>query len=229
MTTTVIIDAIVVIILVAFTIYGAKRGLLRTLAGLVIVVVALVGAAMIAATFSSPVTKLVTPILQEHMTAQVEDAMAAQTDEVSETDDESRIEELLTQLGLDEDVRKSMVEKAQESIRNTGASIAAAIVESLVYAFVHGLLFILAFLALMLLLKVLVGAMGIVMKLPVLHGLNALGGGLLGLVEGMLMLFLAVWVARRLGVSFETEALAEAHILHIFTNNTPLGLLSFLQ
>ena len=62
-----------------------------------------------------------------------------------------------------------------------------------------------------------------------LHGLNALGGGLIGLIEGALLLFLAVWVLRRLGVSFETETLAEAHILRIFTTNTPLSVLSFLQ
>ena len=79
------------------------------------------------------------------------------------------------------------------------------------------------------LLHVLVGAMGLVFKLPGLRGLNALGGGLLGLTEGALLLFLAVWVLRRLGVSFETETLAEAHILRIFTTNTPLSVLSFLQ
>ena len=36
-------------------------------------------------------------------------------------------------------------------------------------------------------------------------------------------------VLRRLGVSFETEALASAHILRIFTSNTPLSVLTFLR
>ena len=45
----------------------------------------------------------------------------------------------------------------------------------------------------------------------------------------LLLLFLAVWLARRLGVSFETETMAETYILRIFTVNTPLSLLSFLQ
>ena len=44
-----------------------------------------------------------------------------------------------------------------------------------------------------------------------------------------LLLFLVVWVLRRLGVSFETEALASAHILQIFTSNTPLSVLTFLR
>ena len=85
------------------------------------------------------------------------------------------------------------------------------------------------FVLLMLLLHVLLGAMGLVMKLPGLNLLNTVGGGLLGLIEGATLLFLAVWVGRRLGISFETELLAEAHILRIFTTHTPLSVLSFLQ
>ena len=54
MTTPVIIDIIVAAVLLGFTAYGARRGLLQTMAGLVIVVVALVGAGIIAATFSGP-------------------------------------------------------------------------------------------------------------------------------------------------------------------------------
>lgn len=228
MTTPVIIDAIVVIILVAFTIYGAKRGMLRTLAGLLIVVVALVGAGMLAATLAAPVTRFAAPLLEEHIAERVGDAIETQAGEAA-VEADFPLEDLLALLGLDEEMCDSLAQQAQESVQDTGASIAAAVVESMMYSFVYGILFILAFLALLVLLKVLVGAMGFVMKLPVLHGLNALGGAALGLIEGVLLLFLAVWVARRLGVSFETEALAEAHILRIFTTNTPLSLLSFLQ
>ena len=56
MTTPVIIDAIVVVILVGFCLFGARRGLFQALAGLVTMVVALVGAGIIAASFSGPVT-----------------------------------------------------------------------------------------------------------------------------------------------------------------------------
>ena len=231
MTTAVIIDAIVVVLLLAFAIRGARQGLVRALAGLVMVIVALVGAGMIAATFSGPAARLAAPVIQKHITSRVEEAMAVQTGSApeEETGKEPRVEDLLALLGLDEDVRSSLAEQAEERIRDTGASIVSAVVESMVGSVAYGVLFILAFLLLLLMLHVLVGAMDLVMKLPLLHGLNTLGGGALGLVEGALVLFLAVWAARRLGVSFETEALAEAHILRIFTTNTPLSLLSFLH
>ena len=231
MTTAVIIDAIVVVLLLAFAIRGARQGLVRALAGLVMVIVALVGAGMIAATFSGPAARLAAPVIQKHITSRVEEAMAVQTGSApeEETGEEPRVEDLLALLGLDEDVRSSLADQAEERIRDTGASIVSAVVESMVGSVAYGVLFILSFLLLLLMLHVLVGAMDLVMKLPLLHGLNTLGGGALGLVEGALVLFLAVWAARRLGISFETEALAEAHILRIFTTNTPLSLLSFLH
>ena len=230
MTTGVIIDAIVVVVLLAFAIWGARQGLVRALAGLVMVIVALVGAGMIAATFSGPAARLAAPVIQKHITSRVEEAMAVQTDSTpEEVGEEPRVEDLLVLLGLDEDVRGSLAEQAEEQIRDAGASIVSAVVESMVGSVAYGVLFILSFLALLLMLHVLVGAMDLVMKLPLLHGLNTLGGGALGLIEGTLVLFLAVWAARRLGISFETEALAEAHILRIFTTNTPLSLLSFLH
>ena len=235
MTTPVIIDIVVAAVLLGFAVYGGKRGLFRALSGLLAVVVALVGAGIIAATFTTPVTKVVTPLIAGHIEEKVENAMAVQTADSgvqmpeADTEDPSAIQDLLAILGLDDEVRSRLAEQVQEKVRDTGASIAAAVVESMARSFIYGTLYILSFAVLLLLMKVLIGAMDLVLKLPLLRGLNTLGGAAVGLVEGALLLFLAVWVLRRLGVSFESEALAEAHILRIFTANTPLGVLSHLQ
>ncbi len=235
MTTPVIIDIVVAAVLLGFAVYGGKRGLFRALSGLLAVVVALVGAGIIAATFTTPVTKVVTPLIAGHIEEKVENAMAVQSAgsgvqmPEADTEDPSAIQDLLAILGLDDEVRSRLAEEVQEKVRDTGASIAAAVVESMARSFIYGTLYILSFAVLLLLMKVLIGAMDLVLKLPLLRGLNTLGGAAVGLVEGALLLFLAVWVLRRLGVSFESEALAEAHILRIFTANTPLGVLSHLQ
>ena len=235
MTTPVIMDAIVVIILMVAVIYGAKRGLLQSLAGLVIVVMALAGAGIAAGTFTEPVSDFVAPMVEAKAAEKLETAIEEQLSEV-EWDlfeesgaDSNQIGMLLELLGLDREVRESLTERAETAIRDTGATVASAVVQSLVRTVIHGVLFVLTFLLLLILLKVLVGAMNLVLKLPGLRGLTALGGAAIGLVEGVLLLFLAIWVARRLGVSFETAPLSEAHILQIFTTNTPLGLLLFLR
>lgn len=231
MTTPVIIDAIVVILLVGSTAYGARRGLLRALAGLLIAVMALVGAGMIAATFSGPAAKLAAPVIGKRIARQVDDAMAVQAEsaQIPEEDGEFQIEDLLELLGMDEAMRDSLAERARETVRDTGVSLATAVVESIAQSIIYGVLYILSFVALMALLHVLARAMDLIMKLPGLHGMNALGGGVLGLIEGALLLFLAVWAARRLGMSFEAEPWTEAHIFRIFTTHTPLSVLSFLQ
>lgn len=235
MTTPAIIDIVVAAVLLGFAVYGGKRGLFRALSGLLAVVVALVGAGIIAATFTPPVTKVVTPLIAGRIEEKVESAMAVQSAgggvqmPEADTEDPSAIQDLLALLGLDDEVRSQLAEEVQEKVRDTGASIAAAVVESMARSFIYGTLYILSFAALLLLMKVLIGAMDLVLKLPLLRGLNTLGGAAVGLVEGALLLFLAVWVLRRLGVSFESDALAEAHILRIFTENTPLSVLSHLQ
>lgn len=233
MTTPVIIDITVAAVLVGFVIYGGSRGLVRSLAGLVAVVIALVGAGIAAATFTPPAAEYVTPLIAEKIEERVEEAVASRTDEVQmpevEVAEDLSVGELLALLGLDEEVRGQLSEQAETAMRDTGAAVVEAVVESVAYSFIYGALYILVFLLLLLLVHVLIGAMDLVMKLPGLNLLNALGGALVGLVEGALLLFLAVWVLRRLGVSFETEALAEAHILRIFAANTPLGVLSHLQ
>lgn len=236
MTTPVIIDAIAAAVLVGFALWGAGRGLFRSLTGLLSVIVALVGAGLIAGALAAPAARLAGPLVEEHIRGQVDEAMEIQSSQQVEMpeleieeDDGFAIEDLLALMGLDEDVRESLLGDIQEKAVDTGVSVAAAIVESVVQSLLYGVLFLLSFLALMLLLKLAVGAMDLVLKLPGLHLLNALGGAVIGLAEGALLAFLAIWIARRLGVSFDTEMVAQTHILHFFTTNTPLSALSFLR
>lgn len=237
MTTPVIIDAIAAAVLVGFAIWGAQRGLFRSLTGLLTVIVALVGAGLIAGALAAPAARLAGPLVEERIRGQVDEAMEVRSSqqvempelEIEDTDSGFAIEDLLALMGLDEDVRESLLGDIREKAVDTGVSVAAAIVESVVQSLLYGALFLLSFLALMLLLKLAVGAMDLVLKLPGLHLLNALGGAVIGLAEGALLAFLAIWIARRLGVSFETETVAQTHILHVFTTNTPLSALSFLR
>lgn len=234
MTTPVIIDAIAAAVLAGFALWGARRGLLRSLTGLLAVVVALVGAGLIAGALAAPAARLAGPLIEEQIRRQVDDALAVQSSQQVEMpeleeDGEFEIADLLVLMGLDEDVRRSLTEEIREKAVDTGVDVAAAVVESVVQSLLYGALFLLSFLLLMLLLKLAIGAMDLVMKLPGFRLLNALGGAAVGLIEGVLLAFLTVWVLRRLGISFDKALVAQTHILHFFTTNTPLSALSFLR
>ena len=229
MSAPVIMDIAAAAVLLLFLILGARAGLIRSLAGLVIVVVALVGAGMIAATFADPAAKLAAPMIEKAMTQKVEEAITAETGMLDTERADPEIGELLSMLGLDEEVKENITNRAEQTIRDTGASVISAVVEGLCRSVIYGLLYIFAFLGLWLLLHVLAKAMDLLARLPGLSTLNALGGAALGLVKGVLVLFLAIWAARRLGVSFETEEVAQTYILQFFATHTPLSMLSLLQ
>ena len=231
MTTPVIIDVIVAAILLSAVFWGAHRGLFRALAGLAAVIAALVGAAVIANALAAPAARLVAPLIQSGIESRVEEAMARQEVQMPEADVEGdfSVEELLSLLGLDADVREELAGQAQEKLQDTGVSLAVAVVESLAESVLYAALFFLAFVLLTLLLKLLVRTLDAVLRLPGLNLLNTLGGAVVGGVEGILFLFLAIWLLRRFGVSFETETVSETHILRFFTTHTPLDMLSFLE
>lgn len=237
MTTPVIIDAVAVAILAFFVLWGAHQGLLRSLAGLLTIVVALVGAGLIAGALADSAARLAGPLVEERIRTQVDEAITAQSSQKVEMpeldveggDEEFDIQDLLALMGLDQDVRDSLTEEIQEKAVDAGTTIAAAAVESVVRSVLYGVVFLLSFLALTVLLKLAIGALDLVAKLPGLHLLNTLGGAAAGLIQGVVLAFLAIWIARRLGVSFETETVAQTHILHFFTTNTPLSALSFLR
>lgn len=229
----VIIDVALLCVLLGFTFYGAHRGLFRALAGLLIVVLALVGAGLFAKTLAQPAVDLLTPVIEKSITKRVDAALSDQPERPQmpelNGEEDSPVEELLRRMGLDPIAVNSIAERAEEKLVETGTSLVTAVVESMMYSILYGILFILSFLALLLALRLLAKAMDLVLKLPVLHGLNRLGGAAAGLLEGSLLVFLAIWVARRLGVSFETEWMAGTHLLRFFTTNTPLSVLSFLR
>lgn len=252
MHTAVIIDSAVALVLLAFLIGGARRGLFQSVASLLIVVVSVAGAGMISETFTKPLTTSLQPYIEKRIEAKMDAAMSDSTgssgstqkaaassdggtaqasggeDKAASGNQQQEAERLLGLLGLDQDPSSSIMKSVQEKARDTGVSVAAAVADSVAETVLHVLLFAASFCVLMILLRVLVHAMNLVLKLPGLHLLNFAGGAVIGLAEGTLLLFLAVWVLRRLGVSLDTAAVQDTVLFRFFTTNTPLSVLSFL-
>ena len=230
----VIIDALATFLLVMFAIYGSWRGLFRSLIGFVGAAVALVGAGYLANALMDPVMDRVVPAIEEHVEQKLEQAIqkdaAAQEDSKDQMDADSySLEELLELLGLDEDLRASLQDRIENYVQATEDNLVAAVVNSVAQTVVYGILYLLSFVALILLVKLVSFLLDGVLKLPVLNTANTVGGMLIGLMEGVLLMFLAIWVMRHFGFSFETGALAHTHILKFFTTVSPLDALTFLH
>ncbi len=227
MTTPVIIDAIAVAVLAGFGIWGAWKGLLRTLAGLMVVVLSLAGAGIIASALSAPAAKLAAPVIERRLESRLDEAIQerysggrAGEDSLEDT---LSAADMLGLLGIDETWWDALSLRAMDAVRDTGVQVMTAVIESVARSMLYGVLYMLSFVLLSLALHLLVRMLDAFLKLPGLHGLNAVGGGLAGLIEGALLVFLAVWALRLAGVSFDAEE--GGRIFRFFTTHTPLDIL----
>ncbi len=200
MTVPVIIDIIAAALLIGFTLYGAKRGLFRALAGLLIVVLALTGARFAAAALAPATAEMAAPVIQRHIEERLEEVLP---DPAGGMPEEVLPEELLGLLGITGGRLEDLAEQAREGVRETGVSILSAVARSVTESFFYGVICVLVFLLLTVLLNLAARVMDLALKLPVLHGANALGGAAAGLAEGVLAVFLLVLLAQRLGISRE--------------------------
>lgn len=232
MTTPVIIDGIAVAVLAGFAVLGAWKGLLRTLAGLLVLALSLAGAGIIASALSIPAAKLIAPAVEKRVESRLDEAIQerypVETAEEGQPPLEDRLSaaDMLDLLGIDEAQRDALAFRAGDIVRDTGAHLMTAVIESVARSMLYGVLYMISFLLLSFALHLLVRMLDAVLRLPGLHGLNAVGGGLVGLAEGALLLFLAVWVLRLTGVSFDGQE--GSRIFRFFTTFTPLDALKFL-
>ena len=201
MTAPVIIDVAALVILAGFTRWGVKKGLIRALTGLLVVFVSLFGAGFAASSLAEPAAKTIAPIIEKQVEAQVEAAIQEQlSGRISSA--QLPVNELLGLLGL---VHSMIVE-------NTAQSILYRILYALSFAVISGVL------------HTSVRCLKLVFRLPGLRGLNKVGGGVLGFLEGGIILFLAAWVLRLLGASFA----ADSYAVQFFTSHLSLDSLTAL-
>ena len=243
-TTAIILDVLTAAALIAFTVMGAHRGFFRTVAGLLAVILALVGAQLFTNWAAPHVSGVLQPAIERRVEKKVDAALGGDSSAItpqepqigasrpdSETQDqkeaeESEIQRLLRAIGVDEQLFQRLGESAREKVRDTGVTVATAVVQSVAESVIRALLFLLSFAVFLLLLKLLAKVLDLALKLPVLRSMNGLAGAAVGLVEGVLAVFLAVWLLRRFGVSFETPAVEGTYLLSFFAKHTPLSALA---
>mgnify|MGYP001072165118 CR=1 FL=1 len=150
------------------------------------------------------------------------DALPPDADELSEALGEAL--DTLKRFGVSDDA----IDGVTKSVTDSAVSAAERAAYLLVKTIVQAALFLAFFLALMLLLRLLTHGLDRLFSLPVLAQLNGLGGAALSLMEGALLIFLIVFLAPRLGVTWFADHAAGTHLLAWFLNNTPRSIIASL-
>lgn len=121
-----------------------------------------------------------------------------------------------------------LVESATEKAQEVGQTLLSAVVSTVLRSVAYAVVYLVSFLLLLLLLRLLLAPLHLFTKLPVVHGINAVMGGALGLVKGALLLFFAVWLLRRLQIWITPELISQTYILRFFAEHSPMELITSL-
>lgn len=216
--TPIVADIVIAAALVLAVIVGAKRGLLQSLAGVIIMVAAFFGASWAANTFDEMAAQWMRPLLEDYL----QQTVAAQQQNAG-------VEDLLRSFQLNGVGLQQQIEEIMQEMQQTGAAAVDAVMESVTLSIAHAAVFLVSFLVLVIVLWLIMLPLKLMTKLPGLHAINAIGGGALGLVWGTLLVFLAVWAMGRFGWLLTQEMVENSYILRFFANNTPLTLVALLS
>lgn len=213
-------DLAILAVLVICLAVGWHRGLLLSLCGLVVVVAAYLGAGLVADTLSTPVADFLQPKLAETMEDAIERHLAAEPQ--TEEDPLSALQDMgglyswaAEQL---EDLQDDLAQTVSDSVTKVALSAATALARRLA----HSILFVLGFLVLFVALTIALHALNLVAKLPGLHFCNALGGGLIGLVKGVLYVFVAICFLQIFGKLLTAEVLEQTYLTRLFVEWNPI-------
>ena len=228
----IVYDLVILAILVLFALWGMHRGLILTLCSLVALLVAFVGASLVSNFWSPSVAGWLQPLLQPTTSSAVESALPEGT-----ADAELPLEKLLILLdeadlpfGLDEFV--SDLREEGVPVLSAGSlveSVSPSLAEKLANAIAWVGLFLISFLVILILWRLLARALNLVARLPGLHLLNKLGGIVLGVFQGMILLFICAWLVRWLWNDLiPPEAVEKSKLLHFFMTVNPLEYFSSL-
>ena len=206
-------DILVLAALVAAAWLGARRGLLKSLAGLLIVLVALWGAYHLA----EPVAQWIEPRVTQRVERKLEESHAADAGQ------------MLQAFSFRGSGLQKMLDAVHQRVQQTGETVIRAVAQSIARSVAGTAVYVVVFLILLVLLWLLMKPLNaIVTRLPLVSTVNGLGGAALGLVCGGLTLFVVVWAMQRFGWLITPELVEKTTLLKFFATHTPLGLLATL-
>lgn len=180
---------ILLVIFALFVIQGARKGLVRTAVSMVSVILVLVAVSWINPYMGDFIREHTSweESIREHTSQMLADVIEEQMEP-----DAGQQEEIIRQLPLPEGMKDLLLENNnEEGYRSMAAQGFADYVSGyLAYAIINGIAFVLSFVVTILLIRLILYAVDILTDLPVISGINRVGGILLGAVQGLLWLWI---------------------------------------
>lgn len=210
-------DLIILGVIALFVFLGVRRGLIMTLASLVVTVLALVGAPMAADQLSPAVAYMIQPAIQNAVQTNVDQAVANNTASQTFALEEGSLLEQLVSSEFYQHFAQSAQQSVEQGIQEATHSVAAAVSESLAQSLAWLAVYVIAFALILVLGNLLARVLDLAAMLPGLRFANKSLGGVCGLVKGLVIVAVAV----SLGVGFgliPAESVNGSALLRLFSS-----------
>ncbi|MGI6577308.1 MAG: CvpA family protein [Eubacteriales bacterium] len=201
MTLGIILDLIILGIIVIFVIRGLSKGLIMSLSGLAALIAGIFGGTYIAEKFSRSLGEAwISPWVKKSLNLAAQGEQIPQgavlTGEGTLTDTASgSLAGIMESSKLPRFSFEGTIDTIGKHISETGNEILEAAANVISERIAYILLFLVAFIVIQLVVRILFRLLSFIGKAPVLNALNRLAGGALGLISGILLVTLFMWVA----------------------------------
>ena len=193
------VDWMILLVIVIYVIAGFRKGFIATIASALGTLAALIVALFAASTLKEPVGAMFAPFLTGSVNRHV-----PQLQEYSGSVNDlwNSISGYLQVILNDHGISPETLESSEDPAGTLLDAIVRSVGESMAYI----VIFFIAFIVLRIAIHLVVGMLDLIASLPVIHSFNALLGGLIGLITGVLLCTIVLWAIKLVVPSAYSDA-----------------------
>ena len=193
------VDWMILLVIVIYVIAGFRKGFIATIASALGTLAALVVALFAASTLKEPVGAMFAPFVTGSVNRHV-----PQLQEYSGSVNDlwNSISGYLQVILNDHGISTETLESSEDPAGTLLDAIVRSVGESMAYI----VIFFIAFIVLRIAIHLFVGMLDLIASLPVIHSFNALLGGLVGLITGVLLCTIVLWAIKLVVPSAYSDA-----------------------
>ena len=193
------VDWMILLVIVIYVIAGFRKGFIATSASALGTLAALVVALFAASTLKEPVGAMFAPFVTGSVNRHV-----PQLQEYSGSVNDlwNSISGYLQVILNDHGISPETLESSEDPAGTLLDAIVRSVGESMAYI----VIFFIAFIVLRIAIHLVVGMLDLITSLPVIHSFNALLGGLVGLITGVLLCTIVLWAIKLVVPSAYSDA-----------------------
>ena len=224
-----IIDILLIIIIALCTWNGYKRGLVGGVAGILAIIISLLGANILSAAYAHEVVPALEPFVDGYVDSSKNRGAILERmgygssdlslDDILQQDSSLRYDyayECLSDLGLYEKRAEELAADAVAYAQESGVSMTDAVVAVVCDTVTKVMTTVIAFLLILILLVALASIGNLSFRLPNMENLDEIGGAVLGFGKGFLYCVLLCWLLSFLGLVIGKETMAHTTLGRFF-------------